>query len=324
MLCDKNEKNVIIQWGYKQLKSLGDLTHKIIKSTPWSFVVKYASDSNVFYLKKVPDMLHYESRLINALKKDFSAPVPSIISFDTDMKCFIMTDSGEPMQSHLLSKNRFELIESISYALFDFQKSVSMSHSVLYEIGVPDFTIARLPSLYREMIEDVDYFITEGLTEKDLLLLNNILFKIESGFSDFHHFEMVDTLIQPDFNLENTVISKDGEISFVDLGESVISHPFFAIRNFLNKISRLYGCGYENESFINITKKILKPYSVYFESEDSCYKDFKRTFYLNQVYSLVYLYRFSKICGRSNLLSYNHWNLKQIIKDFINCTDDYL
>jgi aminoglycoside phosphotransferase (APT) family kinase protein len=47
-------------------------------------------------------------------------------------------------------------------------------------------------------------------------------------------YAIKDTIVQPDFNTNNILINPDPKkLTFIDLGEIAITHPFFSLLNFL-------------------------------------------------------------------------------------------
>jgi len=87
----------------------------------------------------------------------------------------------------------------------------------------------------------------------------------------------------------------------IDLGEIVISHPFFSLFNFLYQIKKHHGLTEEDEAFIQIKNSCLKPF-MNFESKERVSDAFSMAKKLWIVYWILAHYRLILACGKEQIM----------------------
>src|SRR5262249_35252237 len=108
---DDIQNKEIIQWGCEYLLSQGctlkNNLPEIVKNTPWSYIVRFATSNDYIYLKHTPELLALEATIIQILYNQFHMPVAEVIAHNTKLNCFLMKDAGKPLREIL--KNRFDM-----------------------------------------------------------------------------------------------------------------------------------------------------------------------------------------------------------------------
>lgn len=93
---------------------------------------------------------------------------------------------------------------------------------------MPDCRLDKLPDLYNELLLQKDILIENGLTKIDIIELKILFSKVSSLCQKLSDYSIKQSIVQPDFSDNNTLIdSMSQSITTIDLGEIVISHPFF-------------------------------------------------------------------------------------------------
>lgn len=317
-----NLNKEITQWGYKCLTSLGytlksNLPENVLK-TPWSYVVRFETSDGYIYLKHTPELFALEPTIIQILHDQFHASVPIVIAHNAELNCFLMKDAGRSLREILKKKFDEALLCRAIEQFTSLQIAVADHVDVFLNIGVPDYRLDQLPSLYKELISQHDLLIADGLSEVEISKLEALLPKIYNLCKKLSEYSIKQTIVQPDFNDNNTLIDdKSQDITIIDLGEIVISHPFFSLINCLEQIKKHHALTDEDYRYKKIKDACFKNYMNFFKSKEHLSDAFATAQLLHIVYGISYQYRFMIACGKERLMSFQHWKLSHLLKEFI-------
>ncbi len=317
-----NLNKEIIQWGCKQLLSLGytlksNLPENVI-NTPWSYLVRFETTDGYVYLKQTPELFALEREIIQILHDQFHASVPTVIAHSAELNCFLMKDAGRSLREILKKKFDEALLCRAIEQFTSLQISVAERVDVFLDISVPDYRLDKLPGLYKELISQHDLLIAEGLSEVEISKLEALLPKISNLCKKMSDYSIKQTIVQPDFNDNNTLIDdKSQAITIIDLGEIVISHPFFSLLNCLEQIKKHHGLTDNDDTYLRIKDACFKNYMNFFDSKEHLSDALKIAQLLHMVYGISYQYRFMMACGKERLMSFQHWKLSNLLKEFI-------
>lgn len=301
-------KNEIIQWGLKYLSSHGYLlknTHpENVQIRPWSYVIRYHTSVGWIYLKQTPVRIALEAKITKILRDQFCAPVAEIIASHPELNCFLMKDAGNALRPIL--KNKFD-VKLLCNAVATFTKMqivISNDVNTLLNIGVPDYRLDKLPNLYQELISKKDILIADGLTEKELFELTYLIPTVSAICEKLSHYAIQQTLVQPDFHDNNMLIDDAIEkITIIDLGEIVISHPFFSLINFLQQIKKHHGFIEKDDVYQNIQNACFKNFEKS-ESHENLLRAFECAEILFPIYAALAHYRLIEACDKAELISF--------------------
>jgi hypothetical protein len=124
--------------------------------------------------------------------------------------------------------------------------------------------------------------------------------------------------VQPDFHDNNVLIGDDtGKITWIDLGEVLISHPFFPLFNYLWQIKKHHGLKEDDGEYEKIKNVCFQPYRNMIDSGDSFNNAITIAEKLNLVYGVAYQYRFMNICGKEPLVAANQWKLRDALNELM-------
>jgi Phosphotransferase enzyme family len=306
----------IIEWVSMVLKEpIVNVT--TIAETPWSNILKINIGNEFVYLKHTPELIASEAKIIQLLRDQFHAPVATVIAHNPELNCFLMKDAGRSLRSIL--KKRFDtglLCRAIDQ-FTSLQIAVADHVNVFLNIGVPDWRLNKLPDLYKEAILQKDLLIADGLSEVEVNKLEALLPKITYFCQKLATYSIKQTIVQPDFNDNNTLIDdKSQAITIIDLGEIAISHPFFSLLNCLHVIKKHYALTNEDDTYLKIKDACLKNY-MKFESEKNVLNAFEIAHVLWFAYGLLAHDRLIQACGFEQLMSFQHGKLSEMLKEFI-------
>jgi hypothetical protein len=319
MIHPSNPHKAVNQWAYDELISRGYALlsdqPEIIQITPWSYVARFKTSHEYIYLKNTPKKIALEASIIHILHDQWSAPVPTMIAHNESLNSFVMKDVGSTVRSIL--KQHFDSALVIQYVdqFASLQLSIVDKIDVLMNIGVPDWRLEKMPLLYKDIISNDVMLLAEGLSHQKIRELLDLYSIISNHCDTLSTFKIKPSLVQPDFNDNNTLIDpKSGVITFIDLGEIAISHPFFSMMNCLHIIKKQYGLTDQCEAYLQIKMAYLKKF-LQVESEKNLLSAFEAAQKLWYVYAILASYRLIEACGYENLKAHGHGKLELLINE---------
>jgi len=231
----------IIKWAEELLLSKGYTINNPpdhILTTPWSRVIRFLTSEGYFYLKQTVPTLSLEPVIIQTLHDTFRANVPILVSVNKDLNCFLMKDAGHSLRDSL--KRHFEvdlLCEGIK-KYTDIQSAAVVYVNIFIEIGVPDWRLEKLPDLYKQLIAQSDFLKEDGMTNDDLKILHELHPKLSTFCKLLSQYKIPETLDHCDFHENNILIENTNNsqnMTIIDWGETVITHPFFSLLRCLDQ-----------------------------------------------------------------------------------------
>jgi hypothetical protein len=231
----KNNHTHILNWGTDYLVSNGYLIERspeIVVSTPWSSVIRFSTSTCDVYLKQTPPsiFLSLEPKIIRLLSEQFHANVPVLIASNDDLHCFMMQDTGKSLRGNLKAEFIPELLCQAIKQYAAIQRSTEDYIETFLTLGVPDWRLDKLPILYDQMINQTDFLKAEGITNKELQVLHDLSSLFLSQCTSLSSYGIAETLGQHDFHDNNVIIDPNTKrMTFIDLGETAIIHPFFSL-----------------------------------------------------------------------------------------------
>ena len=229
----------IINWAENFLQESGykiNNPFQVIQDTPWSCVVKFSTDQGFIYLKTTPPALSIESSVIKILHEQCHADVPVIIADNQKEHCFLMKDSGIRLHDFFKQeKFQAELFVRTIQNYTDMQIKAADKITQFLNVGVPDWRLNRLPKLYQALISQESLLLNDGLTKIEIKKLHDLQPKVSEIFNQLSQYNIPETFGHGDFHDKNILVNPDTDkTTIIDLGEVVITHPFFSLHNCLH------------------------------------------------------------------------------------------
>jgi hypothetical protein len=314
-----NSNKEMIQWSCKSLISQGYILKsnlpENVQTTPWSYVARFATSDGYIYLKHTPKLLALETVIIQILHDQFRLSVPNVIAHNAELNCFLMKDAGRPLRK-VLKKQFDEALLCKAIIQFTSLQLAVADHVVIFlNMGFPDWRLNKFPDLFNEVILQKDLLIADGLSEVEISGLDKLLPKISNLCKKLSAYSIKQTIVQPDFNDNNTLINDISQaITIIDLGEISISHPFFSLLNFLQQIRKHHALTENDDSYLRIKDACFKNY-MRFESKENLLKAFAMAQTLWLVYGILSQYRLMLACGEAKILSFQPGRLRSALKE---------
>lgn len=311
-----NKLTDALEWAMTALQQT-KLNTEIVVQTPWSRVVRINTGNKLFYLKITPALIALEANIIKIMHDQFRAPVPTVIAHNPELHCFLMKDAGTSLRSILKKKFDADLLCKAIEQFTAFQITIADHVDDFINIGVPDWRLNKMPDLYSQAILQKDLLMADGLSELEMNELEKLHPKIADLCEKLSGYAIRQTIVQPDFNDNNTLIDDQSKaITIIDLGEISISHPFFSLLNCLHVIKKHYALTDEDATYLRIKNACLKNY-MQFESKKNIADALEIAHVLWFVYGLLAHNRLMQACGREQLMSFQHGKLSEIVKELI-------
>jgi hypothetical protein len=316
-----NQQHDIMQWACKELSSCGyklnTRSPEIVCNTPWSYVIRFITNYGYVYLKHVPALIALESNVIQILHGQFHVAVPIIIAQNSQLNCFLMKDAGVSLRSILKVQFDTALLCKAVEQFTSLQMIVADHVNIFIDIGVPDWRLNKIPDLYKEIILQKDFLRANDLTEMEIAGLEILSPKVAILCQKLSNYSIKQTIVQPDFSDNNILIANSlQDVTFIDMGEVAISHPFFSLINCLQVIKRHHALVDTDESYLRIRNAYLGNF-VGVESTENVFAAFELAQPVWFVYALFAHHRLMQACDKEKLMILQHGKLKSVLKDFM-------
>ena len=289
---------------------------KTIVQTPWSYVAEINIGCKRFYLKTTPKKLALESVVIEYLAKECKASVPKILAINEGLNSFLMQDSGVSLRSILKQNFAHDLVSRSCSQFAQLQITTSLDLSALMALGVPNWGLEQLPELFANLLNDIEFLKSDGLTSTDLSKLNSLVPKIKLLCDELASFAIPETMVQCDFHDNNILYEPSlDQLTVIDLGEVVISHPFFVLVGYMWQLMKHHGLQSNSEHYQIIKNAYLDEF-LEFGTRGSLASAYNISNILWHVYSALAQFRLLKACT-SDLMQLQCGKLSSTLRDII-------
>jgi len=229
-----------IEWAIRALNTNGYQTNttvpETILHTAWSTIYRFNTDKGFFFLKKVPASLSIEARVIDVLYNEFNAPVPRIIANNDELHCFLMKDAGVPLCDYFKDNFQADILINTMREYTQLQIMTAEKVNLFLNIGVPDWRLTNIPRLYEKLITEEALLMDGGITVDELQKLKELKPKLIAICEKLILYNIPDTFGHADLHDKNILIDANThQTTLIDLGEVVITHPFFSLQNCLHR-----------------------------------------------------------------------------------------
>lgn len=327
MSSNENVNKKIIQWACDTLLLQGyALRNKIpenVQNTPWSYVIRLVTFEGYVYLKHTPPLLALEANINQILYEHFHAAVPEVIARNNELNCFLMKDAGRPLREILKKKFEVELLCNAINQFTSMQLAVVDHINIFLDIGVPDWRLDKLNYLFEQLLSQKEILIADGLLEQEYTELENLFPRIAQLCKRLLDFSIQQTIVQCDFH-DNNLLFKDKahNLTIIDLGEIVISHPFFSLVGFLRQAKFHHSLKDDGNAYLQLKNTCFKNYLT-FESERNLMDAFAIAEILWNIYEALAQYRLRLACDKEKFMRYQqHGKLSARLKEFIAACND--
>ncbi len=277
--------------------------------TKYSTVHKLLQGDQFYFLKKVPAKLYLEPIIVKYLISFGCQCLPNIIGVNDGLHCFLMKSSGD-LTLKAFFENRLDknLLENILYQYAKIQRQTEDKLDELLTLGLQDWRLAHFATKFSNLSECDVLLRQAGLTDDEQSVLKNLNSYVSDLCDVLLQYELPATISHCDFHPGNVIYnSVSKEMTIIDWGESVISHPFFLCFCFLWNLNYHFNTDNNTESIKRYQQSFLKAWQDLCD-EKTLLKIFKEVSCLSAVYAaFTYenLYKvadFNPACDKRNYL----------------------
>jgi hypothetical protein len=289
-----NNKTDILKWGTDCLVANGypiDRPHEIVLSTPWSTMIRFSTTTGDFYLKQTPPAISAEPQIIQLLFEQFHASVPIVIASNEDLHCFLMHDAGKTLRVNLKEKFNPDLLCQAIKEYSALQRSTEDQLEKFIKLGVPDWRLDKLPTLYDHILSQTDFLKADSMTDQELQTLYDLRPQFLAQCELLASYGIPATIGIPDFNDNNTLFDPNtGKMTFIDWGEAAITHPFFSLYNCLDQAVKRHGVQEADQTYNKLVDACHENW-LGLATKDKLLEVFDSTMQLRAIYSVLGCHR---------------------------------
>ena len=194
-----------------------------------------------------------------------------------------------------------------------------MNLVLLIGMNIISFTLhltLSIIDLFLRLLEQRALLLQDGLSNVELDNLINLQPELIDICQEIAAYEIKQTLVQPDFNFNNVLrCHESGKITFIDLGEISISHPFFAMHNFLWQLEKHYNF----KAGSVVYEKVKLAYLNKFAADYSC--DVATVFGISKnlmpLYAALSTYRLWQACGIVEMSTSKRGKISEVLRQLL-------
>ena len=205
---------------------------------PWSTVLIVPSGAGRLYFKATAPETIYEAALTQKLAEWVPECMPDLVAVDPVRGWMLMRDGGEPLRQFIRPAKDVRPWTPVIKRYAEVQIRLLDRVPEILALGIPDYRLAALPSLYAELLMDEESLMIDqekGLPSAELRNLKDKSSRFRSICEDLAAIGIPESLNQCDFH-DGNVLVKNGRITFFDWGDVGVTHPFVSLRTFFVSI----------------------------------------------------------------------------------------
>lgn len=308
-----------VHWACQSLELLGfklkSTVPTLVLNPPWSYVSLFDTTSGYIYLKQTPKDLSLESKITTLLRNEFHSQVPDIVAVNDELNCFLMKDAGVSLRGILKKRFDVELLCRAINIFTSMQLDISLNTQSLLALGVPDWNVEIFHNLLAALLNEEELLIADGLTLYELNCAKKQVKTVAERCEALSRYAIKPTLVQCDFHDNNLLVKGESkDITIIDLGEIVVSHPFFSTVGCLMQMEKHYAMKKDDELYTKIKSACFANYvSAY--SAEIVNEAFETAESLWLVYWILCQYRLMNACGREKIMAFQKGRLSNALRE---------
>jgi Phosphotransferase enzyme family len=207
------------EWIHGNVQVTGEIEQLHVR--PWSTVMRVPTAAGLLWFKAVTPLHGFEPALtafLGTLKPD---SVPDVIALDTKRAWMLMRDGGLRLRELPPTVEDWERVLP-GYA--ELQIAAAPHRAELLDFGVPDFRLARLADLVREMLSPQPV----GLRDEEHGAMLAQLPEVEAMAEQLAGIGIPETIQHDDLH-DGQVFVREGAYLVFDWGDACVSHPFHTL-----------------------------------------------------------------------------------------------
>ncbi|MCP9484770.1 MAG: aminoglycoside phosphotransferase family protein [Gaiellaceae bacterium MAG52_C11] len=212
-------------WIRAQLARLGvDIVGEVDQHhvQPWATVIRVPTHRGDVYFKANAPALRYESGLVALLAERRPDCIPPLLAVDLGHGWMLMADAGTRLRELVSNERSLRRWLDILPLYAGLQLDLADRADEMVALGAPDLRLARLPSLYEQLLAEVE------LPPYDRRRAEASVARVRALCDELAGYGLPETIQHDDFH-DGQVYVRDGRYLLLDWGDACVSHPFFTL-----------------------------------------------------------------------------------------------
>jgi hypothetical protein len=161
-------------------------------------------------------------------------------------------------------------------------------------------------------------YVIRFITSKGYIYLKHTphLLALEANILHMLHNQFHASVSEVIAHNVQTLIDTSQNITIIDLGEIVISHPFFSLLNDLQQMKKHHALRDDTNDYLKIRDACLNNYMA-FESRENLLNAFKLARPLWFVYGALAGQRLIDACGKQKIMTYQYGKFISSLREFM-------
>ena len=205
---------------------------------PWSTVLIVPTAGGRLFFKATAPETIFEAALTKKLGEWIAESMPELVAVDPARGWMLMRDGGEQLRQSIRPAKDLKPWVPVIRRYAELQIALVDHVPEILALGIPDYRLAALPSLYSDLLMDEESLMIDqekGLTSGEFQVLKEKTARFGQICSDLAAIGIPESLNQCDFH-DGNVLVKNGRITFFDWGDAAVTHPFVSLRTFFISI----------------------------------------------------------------------------------------
>jgi hypothetical protein len=191
---------------------------------PWSTVLRVPTpDGDLWFKANVPS-LAYEAAVVSRLSERRPDCVPPLLGVELERGWMLMADAGTRLREIVEQERDLGRWREILPLYAGVQLDLADEADALVARGAPDLRLARLPTLYEELLDDLGGAWPAAERER----LRGEVERVRWLSAELAAFAIPETIQHDDLH-DGQVFVRDGRYQLLDWADSCVSHPFFTL-----------------------------------------------------------------------------------------------
>ena len=198
----------------------------------WSTVMRVPTSSGLIFFKATVGEIIHEIALTQKMTSWRPDRLPELIAVDARRGWMLMRDGGEQLRASVRPAKDTKPWKPVIKKYAELQIGLAEYVSEILALGIPDHRLAALPSLYAQLLTDMEILRIDqekGLTSDEFQQLKEWLPRFEQICMDLAACGIPESLNHGDFH-DGNVLLKEERITFFDWGDADVTHPFVSLR----------------------------------------------------------------------------------------------
>lgn len=229
----------------------------------WSTALRVPTSEGVVFFKASRPKDAFEGPLTALLAKLVPSRTAEVLAYDVDRAWMLTREAGTRLREAAEGAAQLDEWERLLPRYAELQSSLASRRGELLALGVPDLTLASLPTLLARVLDDTTALTRDdedGMTDEQRRALIDGLPAFEDLCVRLAGLGIPESLQHDDLHDGNVFLRADDLVVF-DWGDSCISHPFHTLVVTLRALAYRLGLRAGGPEIVRLRDAYLEPWT---------------------------------------------------------------